>query len=152
MNAKLLGAAALAAAMLASGSASAQEYPDRPIRTIVSFTAGGTTDVIARQIAPRLSQRLGQPVVIENKPGAGGTLGTDIVARAPADGHTLLMSSVGPIIISPLLSKKLATDPLSEIVPVVGVAEVPNVLVTSLELNLKSISELVKWAISNHDT
>jgi tripartite-type tricarboxylate transporter receptor subunit TctC len=110
----------------------------------VSFTAGGTTDVIARHIAQKLTERWKQPVVVENRPGAGGTLGTDFVASQPADGYTLLMSSSGPISVSPLLSKKLATDPWTAIVPVILVADVPNVLVTAPDLNVRSVQDLVR--------
>jgi tripartite-type tricarboxylate transporter receptor subunit TctC len=137
-----------ACALLLSPISRAQEYPDKPIRIVVSFTAGGTTDVIARQVGQRLSILFKQPVVIENKPGAGGTLGTDFVARAPADGYTLLMSSSGPIVISPSLSKKLATDPLTELAPVIPVADVPNVLVVYPGLKVKSVKELVQRAKS----
>ena len=121
-----------------------QDYPGKPIRIVVSFTAGGTTDVIARHIAQKLSERWKQPVVVENKPGAGGTLGTDYVVAQPADGYTLLMSSSGPISVSPLLSKKLATDPWTALVPVILVADVPNVLVTAPEMNVKSVQDLVR--------
>lgn len=127
-------------------SALADDYPSRPIKIVVSFTAGGTTDVIARQVAVRLSQLLKQPVLVENRPGAGGTLGTDVVARSPADGYTLLMSSSGPIVISPSLSKKLATDPLTEIAAIIPVADVPNVLVIYPGIPARSVPELVKLA------
>ena len=125
------------------------DYPNRPIKMIVSFSAGGTTDVTARQVAQRLSTMFKQPVVVENKPGAGGTLGTDYVARQPADGYTLLMTSSGPVAISPSLSKKLATDPLTEIVPVVLVVDVPNVLVVNPSLPVKTFDELVKYGKAN---
>jgi tripartite-type tricarboxylate transporter receptor subunit TctC len=143
---KWIGALALACAWGVAAAAPADDFPSRPLRIIVSFTAGGTTDVIARQVAQRMSVHMKQPVVVENKPGAGGTLGTDYVARAPADGYTLLMSSSGPIVISPSLSKSLATDPLTEIVPVIAVADVPNVLVIYPGLNAASIADLVKQA------
>lgn len=129
---------------LVPAAAAAQDYPVKPIRIIVSFSAGGTTDVIARQIANRLSDRWKQPVVVENRPGAGGTLGTDYVVTQPADGYTLLMSSSGPIVISPSLPKKLATDPLTAIVPVIIVADVANVLVTSPDLKIRNVAELVR--------
>jgi tripartite-type tricarboxylate transporter receptor subunit TctC len=142
-----LAAAALAIAAAAIPTAvlaQAQDYPSKPVRIIVSFTAGGTTDVIARHIAQKLSERWKQPVVIENKPGAGGTLGTDYVVTQPADGYTLLTSSSGPISVSPILSKKLATDPWTAIVPVILFADVPNVLVTAPDLNVKSAEDLVR--------
>jgi tripartite-type tricarboxylate transporter receptor subunit TctC len=135
----LAGAFALAAT-LAFGQA---DYPSKPVRIIVSFTAGGTTDVIARKLAERLTLIWKQPVVVENKPGAGGTLGTDYIVTQPADGYTLLMSSPGPIVVSPSLPKKLATDPLTAIVPVILVADVANVLVVSPEIGINSMQELV---------
>ena len=145
--ARLLAAVAVAA--LASPLASAQEYPTKPVKIVVSFTAGGTTDVIARQVAQRLTQHWKQPVVVENRPGAGGTLGTDLVAAQPADGYTFLMSSSGPMMISPLLPKKLATDPFTAMVPVILVADVANVLVTSPEMKSRSVAELVREAKAN---
>ncbi len=137
--------AATAFAFLAASTA-AQDYPAKPVRIVISFTAGGTTDVIGRKIAERLTHDWKQPVVVENKPGAGGTLGTDYVVTQPADGYTLLMSSPGPIAISPSLPKKLATDPLTAIVPVILVADVANVLVVSPELGINSMEDLVKRA------
>jgi tripartite-type tricarboxylate transporter receptor subunit TctC len=135
----LAGALAFAAT-LAFGQA---DYPSKPVRIIVSFTAGGTTDVIARKLAERLTTIWKQPVVVENKPGAGGTLGTDYIVTQPPDGYTLLMSSPGPIVVSPSLSKKLATDPLTAIVPVILVADVSNVLVVSPDLGINSMQELI---------
>jgi tripartite-type tricarboxylate transporter receptor subunit TctC len=142
----------LAAVAIAAGSphyAAAQDYPAKPVKIVVSFTAGGTTDVIARKIAERLAHYWKQSVVVENKPGAGGTLGTDLVVAQPADGYTLLMSSSGPMVISPSLPKKLATDPLTALVPVILVADVANVLVTSPEMRSRSLEELVREAKAN---
>ena len=130
-------------------NAGAQEYPNRPVKIIVSLSAGGTTDVIARQIAQRLTHYWKQPVVVENKPGAGGTLGTDLLVAQPADGHTLLMSSSGPMVISPSLPVKLNTDPIAQLVPVILVADVANVLVTAPDLNIKSLPELLREAKAN---
>jgi len=139
----LVGALALTAATFAVGQ---QDYPSKPVRIIISFTAGGTTDVIGRKIAERLTVIWKQPIIVENKPGAGGTLGTDYVAAQPADGYTLLMSSPGPMVISPLLPKKLITDPLTAVVPVISVAEVANVLVVPPESGINSMDDLVKRA------
>ncbi|MEO7742100.1 MAG: tripartite tricarboxylate transporter substrate binding protein [Usitatibacter sp.] len=141
--------AVVAIAAFASPVAFAQEYPARPVKIVVSFSAGGTTDVIARKIAERLTSYWKQPVVVENRPGAGGTLGTDLVAAQPADGYTLLMSSSGPMVISPSLPKKLATDPMTALVPVILVADVANVLVTSPEMKSRSVKELVDEAKAN---
>ncbi|HET7730156.1 MAG TPA: tripartite tricarboxylate transporter substrate binding protein [Usitatibacter sp.] len=147
--ARLLAAAAFCAAMVPGIAAAQQDYPGKTIKIVVSFSAGGTTDVIARQIATRLATHWKQPVIVENRPGAGGTLGTDYVVAQPADGYTFLMSSSGPIAISPLLGKKLATDPATALEPVILVADVANVLVTSPEYKVKSIPDLVKEAKAN---
>ena len=139
---------ALASILVAASAvlAHAQEYPAKTVRIVVSFSAGGTTDVIARQIANRLTHHWKQSVIVENKPGAGGTLGTDYVAAQPADGYTLLMSSSGPMVISPSLPKKLATDPLTAMVPVILVADVANVLVVPPDSAAKSMADLVREA------
>src|SRR5688572_28664216 len=142
-------AAAIAALCALAVPAMAQDYPSKPVKIVVSFSAGGTTDVIARQIAGRLTHYWKQPVVVENKPGAGGTLGTDLAVQQPADGYTLLMSSSGPMVISPSLPVKLATDPMTALVPVILVADVANVLVTSPDLKSRSVDELVREARAN---
>ncbi len=135
---------ALAAALAPAGALAQQDFPNKPVKIVVSFSAGGTTDVIARQIATRLALAWKQPVIVENKPGAGGTLGTDYVVAQPADGYTLLMSSSGPIVISPSLGKALATDPLTAIVPVILVADVANILVTAPDYKAKSVPDLIR--------
>jgi tripartite-type tricarboxylate transporter receptor subunit TctC len=138
----LAGALAFAATL----AFAQHDYPSRPVRIVISFTAGGTTDVVGRKIAERLTAIWKQPVIVENKPGAGGTLGTDYVASQPADGYTLLLSSPGPMVISPLLPKKLLTDPLTAVVPVVLAAEVANVLVVPPDLGVDSLDDLVRRA------
>lgn len=141
----LAAAAAIATTLLAGGAgAQAQDYPNKPVRIIVSFSAGGTSDVIARQVAGRLAVIWKQPVIVENRPGAGGTLGTDYVASQPADGYTLLMSSPGPIVISPMLGKKLATNPQAALAPVILIADVANVLVTAVDSRARSAADLIK--------
>ena len=140
----LVGALAFAATL----AFAQHDYPAKPVRIVISFTAGGTTDVVGRKIAERLSAIWKQPVIVENKPGAGGTLGTDYVASQPADGYTLLLSSPGPMVISPLLPKKLLTDPLTAVVPVVLAAEVANVLVVPPSLGIDSLDDLVRRAKS----
>jgi len=135
-----------ALAFVATLAFAQHDYPSRPVRIIISFTAGGTTDVVGRKIAERLTAIWKQPVIVENKPGAGGTLGTDYVASQPADGYTLLLSSPGPMVISPLLPKKLLTDPLTAVVPVVLAAEVANVLVVPPSLGVDSLDDLVRRA------
>ena len=147
---RIAGTLAIAAALVPGlAAAQPQDYPNKTIRIVVSFSAGGTTDVIARQIATRLAHHWKQPVIVENRPGAGGTLGTDYVLTQPADGYTLLMSSSGPIAISPLLGKKLANDPMTTLEPVILVADVANVLVTAPDYKVKNIPDLVREAKAN---
>src|SRR3954447_6491959 len=108
----------LAAACVAfafAAAALAQGYPAKPVKIIVAFTAGGTTDIMARSLAQRLAERYKQPFVIENKPGAGGNIGTEAAVRAPADGYTLIVNSVGPMAVNPTLYKSLGYDPLADL-------------------------------------
>jgi tripartite-type tricarboxylate transporter receptor subunit TctC len=117
---------------LAASSVLAQvAYPTRPIRMIVPFVPGGTTDVLARIIGERLEQTLGQPVVIENRGGAGGNIGADAVAKAPPDGYTLLVGTVGTHAINPSLYPKMPFDPIADFAPVAFLAAVPNIMVVS---------------------
>jgi tripartite-type tricarboxylate transporter receptor subunit TctC len=141
--------AAAAAAVLAAPLAQAAGYPEKPVKIVVAFTAGGTTDILARSIAQQLQQKLGQPFVVDNKPGAGGNLGTEFVVRAPADGYTLLMDSVGPISINQTLYRNLAYDPLKDLVPIVQVANVPNVLVVHPSVPAKTFEEFVAYMKAN---
>ena len=115
----------------------AQAYPNRPVRIVVAFTAGGTTDILARSVGQQLTERLKQPFVIDNKPGAGGNIGTEIVVRSAPDGYTLIVDSVGPIAVNPTLYKGLSYNPLTDLVPIVQIADVPNVLVVHPSLGAK---------------
>jgi tripartite-type tricarboxylate transporter receptor subunit TctC len=131
---------------LSAHAQNASEYPSKPVKIIVSFTAGGTTDIIARSVGLNLSEQLKQPFVIENKPGAGGNIGTEMVVRSPADGYTVTIASVGPIAINPTLYKDLRFDALVDLVPVVLIADVPNVLVVSPNLPVNTFAEFVAYA------
>jgi tripartite-type tricarboxylate transporter receptor subunit TctC len=141
----------LAAAWLASLpiDVHAQAYPTKPVRIVVAFTAGGTTDILARSVGQQLTERLKQPFVIDNKPGAGGNIGTEIVARSAPDGYTLIVDSVGPIAVNPTLYKGLSYNPLTDLVPIVRIADVPNVLVVHPSLGVKSFEELIAYAKAN---
>jgi tripartite-type tricarboxylate transporter receptor subunit TctC len=141
----LLLAAALA---LAAGVGRAQqaEYPVRALRLIVPFPPGGATDLSARAVAERLGQRLGQPVVVENKSGASGTIGADAAARAPADGYTLLLATVGTHAIGRSLNPDLPYDPVADFTPVILLSKTPNVLVVPSELPVTSVAELLALA------
>jgi len=132
-----------------AGAAQAQAWPNKPVKVLVAFTAGGTTDILARAVGQQLQAKLGQPFVIENKPGAGGNTGTELAARSPADGYTLIVNSVGPIAVNPTLYKKLAINPLTDLVPIVQIAEVPNVLVVHPSLPAKTVEEFIAHAKAN---
>ena len=140
-----LACATLMAAILAH----AQDYPARPVKIIVAFTAGGTSDIMARSLAQRLTERFKQPFVIENKPGAGGNIGTEAVVRAPADGYTLIVNSVGPMAVNPTLYKSLPYNPLTDLVPIAQISDVPNVLVVHPSLNVKTVQDLVAYGKAN---
>ncbi len=139
-----LGILALSAVAWASGAA-AQAWPTRPVSIIVPFPAGGTTDVLARALGQELSKSLGQPVIVENKPGAGATLGADYVAKAKADGYTLLMGAVHHTIATSVY-KKLGYDFEKDLAPITTVALVPNVLVVNPQVPAKTVQELLALA------
>lgn len=136
---------ALAFAALATTSAAAQNWPDRPIRFLMSAPAGSSIDVLGRAIADRLSAKLGQPVVVEDKPAAGGTVATAEVAHAAADGYTMLLAFNGPLSFAPLL-QKLPYDVDRDLAPVITTTSQPNVLVVNAELPVHSLAELVAYA------
>jgi tripartite-type tricarboxylate transporter receptor subunit TctC len=140
-----LAAIALAAASCLA-SAAAQTFPGKPVRLIVPQTPGGASDALARIVGQKLSERWGQPVVVENKPGAGGNLGTEFVARAPADGTTLLMSYVGTQAINGSLYKSLSYDPYKDFATVATVATVPFALVVNQNFAPRSVPELIAYA------
>jgi tripartite-type tricarboxylate transporter receptor subunit TctC len=121
-------------------------WPVRPVRIVVPFTPGGSTDILARAIGERLQEALGQPFVIENKPGAGGSIGATEVARAAPDGYTLLMGHIGTLAVNPSLYRDLAYDPRTSFVPVALVARVPNVLVVNPAVPAKTVQELIALA------
>jgi len=138
-------AAAFAGVLLASG-ALAQGYPARPLRFVVPFAAGGGSDLVARSVAPGLTESLGQGVVVDNRPGAAGMIGADIVAKAPPDGHTLLLGSNGPLAINPSLYEKLPYDATRDFAPVALVTIMPFLLVVHPSLPVKSVKDLVALA------
>lgn len=142
--AALTGAALLC---LAPGAqAQEQAWPAKPVRVVVAFTAGGTTDILTRLVAQQLSERLKQQFIIDNKPGGGGNIGTEAVVRAAPDGYTLIVNSVGPIAVNPTLYRKLSYNPLTDLVPIVQIAEVPNVLVINPALGTKTMEEFLAYA------
>ena len=126
-----------------------QTWPSSPIRMVVPFAPGGGADLMARILADPLSKRLGQPIVIENKPGAGATLGADFVAKATPDGYTLLWTTPGPQITNPYLIPKLPYDPFKDFTAIATVVTAVNVLVVTPSLPVKSVSELIAYAKAN---
>jgi tripartite-type tricarboxylate transporter receptor subunit TctC len=135
--------AALLCAAIGSGQSSAQTYPARPVRLIVPFGAGGPTDVIARLVAQKLSERWGQQVYTENLPGAGGNTGVATVARAPADGYTILVVSTG-FMVNPSMYAKVPYDPIKDFAPITLVAASPNVVSVHPSFPAKTLKELVE--------
>lgn len=143
---KAAGAAlAVAAALSWSSAATAQEYPSRPIRLIVPQSAGGSTDLIARLLAQKMGDALGQTMVVDNRPGAGSINGTDMAAKAPPDGHTLLVVAAS-FTITPALHKKLPFDPVRDFVPISQVATLPHIVIVHPSVPVKSIKELIGLA------
>ena len=137
---------------LAASSAFADAFPSKPIRLVVPFPAGGTTDNLGRLLATRLSEKLGQSVVVDNRGGAGGNIGADLVAKAPADGYTLLFGTVGTSSINPSLYKKLPFDPQKDFTPVAPFASVPNILVVNPKVPVKTVPELIAYSKSKPET
>ncbi|WP_431305696.1 Bug family tripartite tricarboxylate transporter substrate binding protein [Sediminicoccus sp. BL-A-41-H5] len=129
-----------------AGGAQAQSFPDQPIRMIVPFAAGGPADIIARVVARVMSERLGRPVVVESRAGAGGVIGVDAAAKARPDGHTLVMASSGAIVILPHLRANMPYDPLRDLAPVGQVLGVPQIVSVAPGLGIRSLSELVAMA------
>ena len=143
----LAGLAAAVATTVVATHAAAQGYPNKPVKMLVPFPPAGATDVVGRFLAQKLGERWGQSVVVENRPGAGGSIGSDLVAKAPADGYTLLMATSSTHSIGPSLSK-LPYDPIKDFAPIAHVANVPNVLVVSPTLAAKDIKEFIALAKS----
>jgi len=139
-----LGAAILAAQFAA---AQTETYPGRPVRLIVAFPPGGSVDVVARQVAPRLSESLGQPVVVDNRSGASGNIGTELAARAKPDGYTLLIHTI-PFVANVHLYKEMPYDPLKDFVPIALLSSSPSVLLVHPSVPARSVGELLQLAKS----
>ncbi|GAA4357057.1 tripartite tricarboxylate transporter substrate binding protein [Variovorax defluvii] len=149
-----LALAAASTLLLAAGPALAQDaWPSKPVRIVVPFAPGGTTDILARAVAPELSKALGQQFIVDNRAGAGGNVGADIVAKAPNDGYTLLMGTVGTHGINRALYPKLPYDPIKDFAPITLVAAVPNVMEMNVDkakaLNINNVADFVKYAKAN---
>ncbi len=141
-------AAALGAALALSLPAQAQ-YPSKPIRIVVPFAAGGTSDILARAISPRITEAWGQPVVVENRTGANGNVGADFVAKSAPDGYNLLLSDVGALAINPSVYENMPFDPARDFSPIVMVSYSPHVLAVHPSLPVKDVKELIAYAKAN---
>ena len=129
--------------------AAAQPWPAKPIKWVVPFAAGGTTDILARTIGEKLSASLGQPVIVENKPGAGGAVGAEFTAKAPADGYTIMGGTISTHAINASLYKALPYDPVKDFAPITMIARVPNMLVINPDVPAKSVPELIALMKAN---
>ncbi|MET0509625.1 MAG: tripartite tricarboxylate transporter substrate binding protein [Burkholderiaceae bacterium] len=132
--------------LLRPTAARAQSWPTRPIRIVVTFSPGGSSDIVARLIAPLLAEKLGQPVVVENRPGAGTTIGAAEVARAAPDGYTFMLSNTAPISLSPFMLERPTYDPLKSFSHIAYIGAVPNVFVVHPDVPARTVPEFVAWA------
>ncbi len=139
----LAGATALAISLVGQ-NALADTYPSKPIKLVVGYTPGGTTDILARAVAHKLSEKLGQPVVVDNRPGAAGGIGAEVVAQSEPDGYTLLMATASSHGINPAVYSKLAYDPVNDFQPVAFIASVPLVLAVNPSLGVRDTAGLIK--------
>lgn len=135
----------------AAASDDASSYPNRPIRLVVGFTAGGGNDIIARVVGQKLSESLGQPVIIENKPGAGAAVATEFVARSVADGYTLLIGASGAMVINPAVYEKLNYDTLRDFAPISSLGSFPLMLIVKASAPFQSVADLVTYMKANPD-
>ncbi|MBI3044090.1 MAG: tripartite tricarboxylate transporter substrate binding protein [Betaproteobacteria bacterium] len=140
---------AIAVTFIALGSATAQNYPTKPIRFIVPFGPGGNTDIQARLIGRKLTSAMGQQVIVDNRPGAGGTIGVEMAAKAPPDGYTIVLASFGNILVGPSLYKKLPYDPAKDLDPVILLSEPAGLIVVHPSVPVNSFKELIDYAKAN---
>ena len=145
----IASAAVLGAGLLTHTAAMAQAYPSKPVTIVVPFAAGGTTDILARIVGQALTAELGQSVIVDNRAGAGGNIGGAMAAKAPADGYTLFMGTVGTHAINASLYKKMPFDPIKDFAPLTRVANVPNLLVANPAQPYKTVKELIAYAKAN---
>jgi tripartite-type tricarboxylate transporter receptor subunit TctC len=138
--------AALSAVPFAATLQASEAFPTKPVRILVGFSPGGSNDIVARLIAPKLSEGLGQQVIIDNKPGAGGNIAAQALLAAPADGHTMMMCTTGTLSIQPHLVKAMPFNPEVDLLPVTQIANAPYLLLVNSELPVKNVKELVTYA------
>jgi tripartite-type tricarboxylate transporter receptor subunit TctC len=140
---------ALLAALCALPFAASAQYPDKPIRYVVPYPPGGPLDTVARLLGQKVSERLGQPVIVDNKPGAGGNIGADFVAKSAQDGYTILMGAVATHAINPALYAKMPYDPVKDFTPITLIGVTPNVLVVNPTVPAKDVKEFIAYAKAN---
>jgi tripartite-type tricarboxylate transporter receptor subunit TctC len=143
---RLAGSSIALLSAVAGGHVAAQSFPSKPIRIVVPFPAGGASDFAGRLVSQRLPELLGQQVVIDNRPGAAGTVGAEIVAKAPPDGHTLLIGNIGVLSVAPSLFSKLSYQPLKDFLPVTNVVAGPNFIVAHPALPTRTVKDLIALA------
>ena len=146
IGALALAVVALIALVCSTNASSAQHYPDRPIRLIVAFAPGGMNDIVGRLIADQVGSRLGQPVIVENRPGAGGEIGAEFVAKSTPDGYTILLGAISNIAMAPGQHPELRYNPLKDFAPIALVAGSTNVLVVNPNFEAQSVEELIELA------
>src|SRR5438445_1654000 len=143
----LSGALVAALSLLSSAIETANAYPDQPIKIIVTFPPGGSADIVIRALQPALAESLNQPIVIENRAGAGGNIGIGVVAQAAADGYTLGVAAAGVLTVNPHLNRAaMSFDPLKDLVPITLLAEIPFVLVASQQSRFSSVDDVIAAA------
>jgi tripartite-type tricarboxylate transporter receptor subunit TctC len=138
-----------AAAALVAQSATAQQFPSKPIRIVVPFGAGGTSDILARAIGPKITDAWSQPVIVENRTGANGNVGADFVAKSPPDGYTMLLSDIGALAISPSVYPNMPFEPVKDFAPIVMVSYSPHVLAVHPSVPVSNVKELIAYAKAN---
>jgi len=146
---KWIGAMAAVFACAALSPQATAAYPDKPVRLIVPFSPGGSTDILGRLLAEALHPILGQPVIVENKPGAGGNIGGDLVARAAPDGYTLLLAAAGPTVINPSLYASMPFNPAKDLAPITCLEREHNLMVVTNSLPVKTLQEFLQYARDN---
>ena len=146
---KWIGALAAAFACAALPPQAAAAYPDKPVRLIVPFAPGGSTDILGRLLAEALHPILGQPVIVENKPGAGGNIGGDFVARSAPDGYTLLLAAAGPTVINPSLYANMPFNPAKDLAPITCLEREHNLMVVTKSMPVKTLQEFLQYARNN---
>jgi tripartite-type tricarboxylate transporter receptor subunit TctC len=142
----LVAAAVLACFSSVAPAADSGAYPNRPIRMLVGFAPGGGTDTTARALTPELTKRLGQQIIVDNRPGAAGNIATEIITKAPADGYTILMGTIAALAINPTLYGNLPFNPLKDLLPVTQAVDSTNILVVHPTVPAKSVKELIALA------